>query len=150
MVFGIGCFNWKLSYMEYKNFNFIVNIQSSKKREVIDITNLIESQIPQGFDSGICHLFLLHTTAGITTADLDPGTDLDMIDIFNKLVPSLNFRHPHNPDHMPDHFLSSLVGTSLSVPVSSGRLLLGTWQRVVLCEFDGPRDRELSLTFISS
>ncbi len=55
----------------------------------------------------------------------------------------MNFRHPHDPQHTPDHILSSLIGTAITLPVKQGKLLLGTWQRVVLVEFNGPRQREL-------
>jgi secondary thiamine-phosphate synthase enzyme len=62
------------------------------------------------------------------------------------MIPKLRYRHPHNPAHVPDHILSALIGTSLSLPFDKKKLLLGTWQRVVLIELDGPRDRELVLS----
>ena len=65
------------------------------------------------------------------------------------MVPKLRYRHPHNPAHVGDHILSALIGTSVSLPVEDGRLLLGTWQRVILLEFDGPRERELALSVAS-
>ena len=98
------------------------------------------------FRSGICNLLILHTTAALTTADLDPGTDLDMLDAFEAMVPKLRYRHPHDPAHVPDHILSSLIGTSVALPFERGKMLLGTWQRVVLIELDGPREREIVLT----
>ena len=120
-----------------------LTIATRKKREVLDITGEVESQLS---GSGLCHLLVLHTTAALTTADLDPGTDLDMLDAFEAMIPKLRYRHPHNPSHVPDHILSALVGTSLSLPFDRGKLMLGTWQRVVLIEFDGPRQRELALS----
>jgi secondary thiamine-phosphate synthase enzyme len=95
----------------------------------------------------MCHLFVLHTTAALTIADLDPGTDLDLLDAFDALIPKLEYRHPHDPSHVSDHILSSLIGPSLSVPVEDGDLLLGEWQRIILVEFDGPRDRQIVLSF---
>ena len=119
-------------------------IKTAKKREVLDITDLVEDQLADSSSaSGICHLFVLHTTAALTTADLDPGTDLDMLDAFEAMVPKLRYRHPHNPAHVGDHILSALIGTSVSLPFERKKLLLGTWQRVVLIELDGPREREL-------
>ena len=119
-------------------------ISTSRKKEVVDITDEINLWIKeQGVTGGLCHLFLLHTTAALTTADLDPGTDLDMLDAFEKMIPKLKYRHPHNPAHVGDHIMSSLVGASLLLPFEEGALLLGTWQRVVLVEFDGPRDRTI-------
>jgi len=120
-----------------------LKIKTGKKREVLDITDEIESQLS---GSGLCHLLVLHTTAALTTADLDPGTDLDMLDAFEAMIPKLRYRHPHNPAHVPDHILSALLGTSLSLPFERGKLILGTWQRVVLIELDGPRPRELALS----
>lgn len=116
-----------------------LTIKTHEKREVLDITGQIEKSLGPG--SGLCHLLVLHTTAALTTADLDPGTDLDMLDAFEAMMPKLRYRHPHDPEHVPDHILSALIGTSVSLPFEKGQLLLGTWQRVVLIELDGPRER---------
>jgi secondary thiamine-phosphate synthase enzyme len=125
-------------------------IKTTKNKEVIDITEEINQIINENnFKKGLIHLFLLHTTCALTTADLDPGTDLDMLDAFDKIIPKLNYRHPHNPNHVSDHILSSLIGTSLILPIENKKLLLGTWQRVVLIELDGPRDRKIKFNFIS-
>jgi secondary thiamine-phosphate synthase enzyme len=125
-------------------------VNSRKKREVLDITDVIEELLGKnGQVSGICHLLVLHTTAALTTADLDPGTDLDMLDAFEAMMPKLRYRHPHNPAHVPDHILSALIGTSLSLPFERKKLLLGTWQRVVLIELDGPRERELAVSVLA-
>lgn len=123
-----------------------ITIKTRKKREVLDITERLEEMLRKAGGSGVCHVLVLHTTAALTTADLDPGTDLDMLDAFEAMVPKLRYRHPHNPGHVPDHILSALIGTSAAVPFEDGRLLLGTWQRVVLVELDGPRDREIVMS----
>jgi secondary thiamine-phosphate synthase enzyme len=125
-----------------------LTIATHRKREIIDISDQVESALPR--DSGISCLNVLHTTAALTTADLDPGTDLDMLDAFEAMMPKLRYRHPHNPAHVPDHILSSLIGTALTLPVDSGALVLGTWQRVILIELDGPRSRELTVNFLKS
>jgi secondary thiamine-phosphate synthase enzyme len=123
-----------------------LRVTTHQKREVLDITDLVEKQLGANrAASGICNLFILHTTAALTTADLDPGTDLDMLDAFEAMVPKLRYRHPHNPAHVPDHILSALIGTSVALPFEKKQLLLGTWQRVVLIELDGPRERELAI-----
>ena len=119
-----------------------LTIKTQNKREVVDITDKVNEEVSkQKFKEGVCNLFLTHTTAALTCADLDPGTDQDYLHAFAHIVPNLNYQHPHDPSHTPDHILSSLIGTSLSVPVENGKLVLGTWQRVVLIEFDGPRER---------
>ncbi|MFZ0270728.1 MAG: secondary thiamine-phosphate synthase enzyme YjbQ [Acidobacteriaceae bacterium] len=125
-----------------------LTIATHRKREIVDITGQVQKHLPGA--SGICCLNVLHTTAALTTADLDPGTDLDMLDAFEAMMPKLRYRHPHNPEHVPDHILSALIGTALTLPVESGSLVLGTWQRVILVELDGPRQRELTLHFLKS
>jgi secondary thiamine-phosphate synthase enzyme len=123
-----------------------LKVATHRKREVLDITAHVQGILPK--ESGICFLNVLHTTAALTTADLDPGTDLDMLDAFEAMMPKLRYRHPHNPEHVPDHILTSLIGTALTLPVDAGSLVLGTWQRVVLIELDGPRQREMVLHFV--
>jgi secondary thiamine-phosphate synthase enzyme len=128
-----------------------ITIRTRKRREVLDITNTIESLLEKNESqaTGICNLFILHTTAALTTADLDPGTDLDMLDAFEAMIPKLRYRHPHNPAHVPDHILSTLIGASVALPFERGKLVLGTWQRIVLIELDGPRQRDLVVTVTS-
>jgi secondary thiamine-phosphate synthase enzyme len=125
-----------------------ISVKTRNKREVLDITDTVEALLEKtrAKETGICNLFILHTTAALTTADLDPGTDLDMLDAFEAMIPKLRYRHPHNPAHVPDHILSSLIGTSVALPFERGKILLGTWQRIVLIELDGPRERELVVT----
>jgi secondary thiamine-phosphate synthase enzyme len=120
----------------------IVNTKTAK--EVVDITTLINKELEKKeAEVGICVLFIKHTTAALTTADLDPGTDLDMLDAYEAIVPKLRYRHPHDPAHAPDHIMSSIIGASVTIPIAGGELNLGTWQRVVLVELDGPRTREV-------
>ena len=83
-------------------------LQTHRKREVIDVTDEVAALLARtGKRSGVVHLHVLHTTAAVTTADLDPGTDLDYLDAFELMVPKLAYRHPHNPEHTPDHILSA-------------------------------------------
>lgn len=125
------------------------SVATKKKKQVVDITDEVNDFLAeQNATEGLCHVFNLHTTSCVTTADLDPGTDLDMLDAFEAMMPQLNYRHPHNPAHAPDHIMSSIIGPSVLLPVSEGQLLLGTWQRVVLIELDGPRQRQLKFTYI--
>src|ERR1700685_4399584 len=122
-----------------------ITLKTRKKREVLDITDSVEALVLKNHSqaTGICNVFILHTTAALTTADLDPGTDLDMLDAFEAMIPKLRYRHPHNPAHVPDHILSALIGTSVALPFERGQILLGTWQRIVLIELDGPLERPL-------
>ncbi len=123
-----------------------LKIQTESKKQVIDITDKINQEIEKlEIKEGLINLFLTHTTAALTTADLDPGTDLDYLEFLEKIIPNMQFRHPHDPQHTPDHILSSLIGTSISIPIEDGKLVLGTWQKVILIEFNGPREREIVL-----
>ena len=127
----------------------IIIVKTKKHKEVIDVTEKINDFLEkQEKDSGLIFLFALHTTCALTTADLDPGTDLDMLDAFEKMIPKLNYRHPHDPFHVGDHIMSSIIGTSLTLPFENKNLVLGTWQRVVLVEFDGPRERKIFIKII--
>ncbi len=125
-----------------------ITVTTHRKRQIVDIAEQVQGMLPA--ESGICCLNVLHTTAALATADLDPGTDLDMLDAFDAMIPRLDYRHPHNPAHVPDHILSSLIGTALTLPVLEGALVLGTWQRVILVELDGPRRREITMYFLKS
>ena len=121
-------------------------IRTRKKDEVVDITETVEESLREmNAGDGVCMVFAAHTTCALTTADLDPGTDLDLLDALRRLLPKLSYRHPHDPAHTPDHILSSLIGPSVTVPYANGRLLLGTWQRVILVELDGPRQRTVHI-----
>lgn len=125
-------------------------IETKKKKEVVDITELINAKLAElNKKEGLCVLFIKHTTACLTTADLDPGTDEDMLDAFEAIMPKLNYRHPHNPAHVTDHILSSIIGASITIPFKNGELDLGTWQRVVLIELDGPRERTTIFNFVA-
>ena len=127
-----------------------LNIKTHHKREILDITDQVEAFLrkQRAGPSGACHLVVLHTTAALTTADLDPGTDADMLDAFERIIPKLKYRHPHDPEHVPDHILSTLIGTSLTLLFENEALILGTWQRVILVELDGPRQREIAIAFV--
>ena len=120
-------------------------VHTRRKREIVDITDRVQAIVSRaGEKDGIATVFVTHTTAAVTAADLDPGgTDQDYLDAFERMVPKLAYRHPHDPSHMPDHILASLIGPSIAVPLRDGALVLGTWQRIVLVDLDGPRDRRL-------
>lgn len=121
-----------------------ITIETIKKDEVVDITDRVEEVLAQStIKEGVCVVFTAHTTCSLTTADLDPGTDQDLLDALRNMLPELVFRHPHDPSHAPDHILSAIIGPSVSIPFSNKKLLLGTWQRIVLVELSGPRERNI-------
>jgi secondary thiamine-phosphate synthase enzyme len=122
-------------------------IATKKNDQILDITEVIEMHLREApREDGLCSVFVSHTTCALTTADLDPGTDLDFIDALRRLLPAMSYRHPHDPSHTPDHILSSIIGPSVTVPYRNRQLLLGTWQRIVLVELSGPRRRTLHIS----
>ena len=124
-----------------------LTISTQKKDQILDITDRVESYLHESHtENGLCTVFVAHTTSAITTADLDPGTDRDFLDALRGMLPHLKYRHPHDPGHAPDHLLSSIIGPSVTVPYANGRLLLGVWQRIVLVELDGPRQRTIHVS----
>lgn len=124
-----------------------LQVSTKEKREIVDITDQIQRLLPAR--DGLVNIFVKHTTAAITAADLDPGTDKDLLDFLDSLVPDIKWRHPHNPDHAPDHLLSSLIGPGIMTLAKNGHLQLGSWQRIILIELDGPRERDIEVTFLS-
>lgn len=121
-----------------------ITVSSKKHKEVLDITDEVNEEIArQKVESGICNLFLMHTSCALTVADLDPGTDEDYLDAYAAMVPKLNYRHPHDPSHMGDHIMSAAIGVCVTVPFEEKALILGTWQRVILVELNGPRTRSI-------
>ncbi len=123
-----------------------ITVRTKRKDEVLDITESVETFLREvEAEEGVCTIFVSHSTCALTTADLDPGTDLDFLDALRHLLPHIAYRHPHDPSHTPDHILSSIIGSSLVVPYRNRRPLLGTWQRIVLVELDGPRQRTVHI-----
>src|SRR5437868_13085082 len=97
-----------------------ISIETNQRKQIIDITEHVQAEVAkQGLSDGLCHAFVLHTTAAITTADLDPGTDLDMLDAFEAMIPKIKYRHTHNPAHVGDHIMSSIIGPGVDVPVET-------------------------------
>ena len=126
-----------------------MRVSTTEKDQIIDITEQVEEVVlNQKKENGVCSVFVAHTTCAITTSDLDPGTDLDTLDFLRKLVPNIKFRHAHDPSHTSDHILSSIIGPSVSIPFENKKLILGTWQRIVLIELNGPRERSIHISVV--
>lgn len=108
----------------------------------MDITDEVIAQVDK-VKEGICLVFGLHTTSSIMLGEFENGLDVDFVNMFNQLTPKGPFKHAHDPDHSPSHLFSSMVGEQVSIPIKDGALVLGTWQRIMLVEFDGPRSRNV-------
>ena len=99
---------------------------------------------------GLCCVFVTHTTASVTTGEIGEGTERDFLQVMEEMIPRIQFRHAHDPSHAWSHMASSILGPSLTIPVTAGKLVLGTWQSVMLVELDGPREREVNVTLVPS
>jgi secondary thiamine-phosphate synthase enzyme len=126
-----------------------LNVSTQQKRQLVDLTDQVEAVLPKT-GQGIVLVHALHTTAAITTIDSDPGIDLDLFDFLEGITPDRPWRHPHNPAHAPSHLIASVIGPSVALPFRDGRLSLGTWQLVVLVELDGPRSRNIDVSYVLS
>jgi secondary thiamine-phosphate synthase enzyme len=129
----------------------VLRISTGSLKEVVNLTDQIESLIRQSeMQEGLCSLFVAHTTAALTTGEIGEGTEKDLLQVVEQMIPPIRFRHAHDPSHAWSHMASSILGPSLTIPVSSGKLVLGTWQSVMLVELDGPRERTIHLTLLPS
>lgn len=120
-----------------------IKVRSAGREEMVDITGEAARFVAEcDTRDGICVLFTQHTTCGLTiNENADPDVKSDMLGFLHRLIPQYdpNFKHfEHNSDA---HIKSSLVGSSVTIPFENGKLLLGRWQGIYLCEFDGPRER---------
>jgi secondary thiamine-phosphate synthase enzyme len=119
-------------------------IRSQKREEIIDVTREIGRIVAaSGRKDGVCTVFVPHTTAGVTiNENADPDVKADILMTLRRAVPD-SLPYEHSEGNSPAHVKASIVGSSVSVIVEDGRLALGTWQGICLCEFDGPRARKV-------
>jgi secondary thiamine-phosphate synthase enzyme len=120
------------------------NVRTNSRSEMIDITGRIRTLLKESkIRSGICHVFVPHTTAAVTiNENADPDVPRDILMELDKIVP-LNDHYRHGEGNSAAHIKSSIVGASEMMFVDDGELVLGTWQSVFFCEFDGPRTRKV-------
>ncbi len=123
-----------------------VNVKTDSRIDMVDITSSIQKEISKsGVKEGVCIIYVPHTTAGITINEgADPAVCEDIMAKLNELVPP-NAGYRHGEGNADSHIKASLIGSSVSVLVENGGLVLGTWQKIFFCEFDGPRSRRVSL-----
>ncbi len=129
----------------------IITVKTHAQTELIDITTQVEQAIrsQKDFKNGFCFIFIPHTTAAITINEsADPSVKTDILSVLNKVIP-WNDNYRHLEGNSAAHIKSVLVGASEQVAVEQGRLVLGTWQGLFFCEFDGPRTRKVHVTCFS-
>jgi len=128
-----------------------LKIKTDRLKQVVDLTDRVNALIgKRRMTEGLCCLFVTYTTTCLTTGEVGEGREKDLLVVVQEMISKIDFRHGHDPSHAWSHMASSILGPSLTVPVSGGKLVLGTWQSVLLVELDGPRERDLHVTFISS
>jgi secondary thiamine-phosphate synthase enzyme len=127
-----------------------LRIHTSQKWQVIDITFQVAEAVKKAaISDGLCHVYVSHTTAAITINEkADPNIGVDLVNALNRLIPEGVWQHDKIDDNGAAHIKASIIGPGETIPVRNGQLLLGTWQAVMLVEFDGPRTRQLVVSVL--
>ena len=128
-----------------------LSVNTNHQTEMVDVTALVEQQVAEsGIQEGLCVLFVPHTTAAVTINEsADPAVRQDILMVLNQIVP-WKAAYRHLEGNSPAHLKASIIGSSTTIAVESGRLVLGTWQGLFFCEFDGPRSRKLDIRLIGA
>jgi secondary thiamine-phosphate synthase enzyme len=126
-----------------------ISVKTSSRVELIDITHLVEKVISESkVKSGLCTIYVPHTTAAVTiNENADPSVRSDIIKELNKIVP-FDDNYSHLEGNAAAHIKASIIGPSETILVDGGSLVLGTWQGIYFCEFDGPRNRKVIIKII--
>ena len=124
---------------------YTIKVRSHAREELVEFTDHVQKKLSEsGVAEGICVLYVQHTTAGLTiNENADPDVPRDMLHALRTLIPQHGMGFRHGEENSDAHIKTSLVGTSLTVPFENGKLLLGRWQGIFLCEFDGGRERKV-------
>ena len=124
---------------------YTIKVRSNAREELVEFTDDVQQKLSEsGVAEGICVLYVQHTTAGLTiNENADPDVPRDMLHALRTLIPQHGMGFRHGEQNSDAHIKTSLVGTSLTVPFEKGKLLLGRWQGIFLCEFDGGRERKV-------
>ncbi|HOQ89730.1 MAG TPA: secondary thiamine-phosphate synthase enzyme YjbQ [Candidatus Hydrogenedentes bacterium] len=128
-----------------------LDVRTQRRDQFIKLDSLLESAcLAQQWNNGLLFVFVPHTTAGITiNENADPDVPADILQVLDRLIPWTG-PYAHAEGNTAAHVKACLMGSSVTVPVASGKLRLGTWQSVFFCEFDGPRNRKVILRFLAT
>lgn len=129
----------------------VLTVKSRNKTELIDITAQIRQMVrTTGAEDGFLMLYVPHTTAAVTINEsADPSVRADILMVLNKIVP-WEAAYQHLEGNSAAHIKSTLVGASEWIAIENGKLVLGTWQGIFFCEFDGPRTRQVQVRFLTA
>lgn len=126
-----------------------IKIQTHKRTELIEITSEVQLFVSRELQNGIAVVYCPHTTAGMTiNENADPSVKKDMVKTLNKLIPYQD-GYEHGEGNSDAHIKATLTGLSLAIPVVDGKMVLGTWQGIYFCEYDGPRNRKFYIKTIN-
>ena len=128
-----------------------LKVRSREREELVEFTDEVRRVLREsGAREGVCTLYVRHTTAGLTVNEnADPDVPRDMLHCLRTLVPQHGMGFRHSEENSDAHIKATLVGPSVTVPFADGELLLGRWQGIFLCEFDGGREREVIMQVMS-
>jgi secondary thiamine-phosphate synthase enzyme len=120
------------------------SVSTGARMEFVDITSQIQNEIRNsGVQDGVCYVYNPHTTAGLTINEgADPAVQDDIVGVLKRVIPQ-DYPYKHMEGNSPAHIMASLMGSSVTIFVENGKLVLGTWQKIFFCEFDGPRSRKV-------
>lgn len=124
----------------------LINVKTHARTQMIDITSQVQHAVKEsGITDGLVHVYSMHTTAAITiNENADPAVEADILKTINKIIP-FDDQFKHMEGNSAAHIKVSLFGPSEIIPLENGSLILGTWQGIFFCEFDGPRNRKVNV-----
>jgi secondary thiamine-phosphate synthase enzyme len=124
---------------------YMLKVRSSAREELVEFTEQVQEKLKEsGEPEGVVVLYVQHTTAGLTVNEnADPDVQRDMLHAFRTLIPQHGMGFRHGEENSDAHIKATLVGSSVTIPFKDGKLLLGRWQGIFLCEFDGGRERKV-------
>lgn len=127
-----------------------LDIKTNERIELIDITNDVKEQVSKsGVEQGICVVSTPHTTTSVFVNENESGLRFDILNLLERLVPpSAGYQHDRIDDNADSHLKAVLLGSSETIPIIDGKLVLGTWQSIFFAEMDGPRHRKVNLMII--
>jgi secondary thiamine-phosphate synthase enzyme len=130
---------------------YVLKVRSREREQLVEFTAEVQQHLTEsGARDGLCFLYVQHTTAGLTVNEnADPDVPRDMLHALRTLIPQHGMGFRHNEENSDAHIKATLVGSSVTVPFSDGKLMLGRWQGIFLCEFDGGRERQVIMTVMS-
>jgi secondary thiamine-phosphate synthase enzyme len=128
------------------------SVSTKKRIELVDITRQVEEAVERStVKTGACVVYAPHATAAIVINEFEPNLAADFEQVFERMLPQLSYMHDNIDDNATSHLLSGLVGCERTIPIENGRLALGTWQRIIFCELDGPRaTRNITVTILKA